>query len=371
MDTDTDESSAVVPTQAQALASWEQRLQDNGNIYSKTTKVHAMAALADGCLETVLDGVVETVNAYEVGDYIVQNPAGERYVMGALDFSLRYESSRPEPSPDPALASKGFKVYLPTGKILAHQLSEEEMKQHFPNGKFMASWGSVMIVEVDDYLAIPFPSGGEIYRIKHSAFLETYALRDLADYVPSQAEALAYWEGTLREDDEVYCKTTLMHAMVARQSGRLETVVDGVLETTKAYAEGDYIMHGTQGERYVMRALDFTSRYERSRPEPAQTEELAKEGFQLFRPTGKVWARELSDEDCAIHSPAGKLVASWGSTMVVSPGDYLAMPHPAGGELYRIERTAFENTYSLQGREESIPSQVKKGIGIAVFACTI
>ena len=40
-----------------------------------------------------------------------------------------------------------------------------------------------------------------------------------------------------------------------------------------------------------------------------------------------------------------QFAASWGEAMRVEPGEYLALPFPAGGEIYRIEAAAFANTY--------------------------
>lgn len=42
---------------------------------------------------------------------------------------------------------------------------------------------------------------------------------------------------------------------------------------------------------------------------------------------------------------AGKFVAPWGEDMIVEEGDLLAVPHPKGGEVYRIEQKAFAQTY--------------------------
>ena len=43
---------------------------------------------------------------------------------------------------------------------------------------------------------------------------------------------------------------------------------------------------------------------------------------------------------------AGRFMASWGEEMLVEEGDILAVPHPNGGEVYRIEQKAFEQTYT-------------------------
>jgi hypothetical protein len=348
------EQAKYVPLQAEALSHWEELMREEGSVYSKTKKLHALIAKEGGVLETIVDGVVETRKSYEKGDFIIHGTKNERYTMSALEFGERYERARPEPASDPALGEEGFKLYRPIGKILAREVSGVEVSTHFPAGQFIASWGSPMEVLPGDFLAMPFPAGGELYRIEKGAFANTYA-KD--GFVPSQAETLAQWQGALRHDGGVYCKTARMHAKLATADGVLETVINGVVETSKKYNRDDFIMHGTEGERYTMSAVDFTGRYEHSSPEPATDPKLAEEGFQLYRSTGKVWARQLSADEVSMRFPMGEFIASWGSPMKIAAGDFLAMPFPSGGEVYRIEETAFNATYSEQSIEDSIPSQ--------------
>ena len=42
-------------------------------------------------------------------------------------------------------------------------------------------------------------------------------------------------------------------------------------------------------------------------------------------------------------------MASWNEPFTVHAGDWLCMPHPDGGECYRIEAGAFASTYRLDG----------------------
>ena len=52
--------------------------------------------------------------------------------------------------------------------------------------------------------------------------------------MPSQQECLAEWVERICAGP-VYQKTTLMHARRATEAGKLETIIDGVVETTKTY----------------------------------------------------------------------------------------------------------------------------------------
>ena len=58
-------------------------------------------------------------------------------------------------------------------------------------------------------------------------------------------------------------------------------------------------MHGTEGERYVMAPDNFKSRYLTEQPRKSPDAALDREGFQLYRPSGKIWAVRLSDADVA------------------------------------------------------------------------
>ena len=65
--------------------------------------------------------------------------------------------------------------------------------------------------------------------------------------------------------------------------------------------------------------------------------------------TGRVWAHLLTEADVAAHFPGGSFMASWNEPFTVHAGDWLCMPHPDGGECYRIEAGAFASTYRLDG----------------------
>ena len=264
--------------------------------------------------------------------------------MSALDFSMRYDCTEPEPARTAALSEEGFQLYLAKGKIWARKLTHDDIASKFPAKKFIASWGSPMLVEEGDYLAMPFPAGREVYRIENVAFTNTYVTESRADHVPSQSEMLMHWGAELRQTAQVYYKTAKVHAQVAQFDGEIETVVDGVVEKRSSYVAGDYIMCGSRGGRYAMAAQDFFERYEK--PEPASDPALGEEGFQLFRPTGRLWARALVAEDVSIHFPAGKLIGKWGGEVTVSASDYIVMPYPSGGEIYRIQECLFKQSYA-------------------------
>lgn len=60
----------------------------------------------------------------------------------------------------------------------------------------------------------------------------------------------------------VFDKTTEITAVQADRAGRLTTVlVDGTVETTKDYAEGEWIVTNPDGERYVIPDVTFRRRH--------------------------------------------------------------------------------------------------------------
>ena len=144
-------------------------------MYAKSTKVLAKEMAEPGELETVIKGVKETSRPYQAGDYIIQNPTGERYALDRATFTKRYLTDAPEPATTPEVAAEGFQLFVACGHVWAHQVTQAECDASFPSSSFMAAWGEPMRVEPGDFLCMPSPAGGEVYRIAKDAFAETYA----------------------------------------------------------------------------------------------------------------------------------------------------------------------------------------------------
>ena len=161
----------------------------------------------------------------------------------------------------------------------------------------------------------------------------------------SQQEARVRWENTLRAG-QLYAKCVKVHAKMCKEKGTCETVVNGIVETSKAYQPGDFMAVNPAGERYIIDAHIFRKRYLIDAPEPAQMAELDPEGFQLFTACGRCWAKQLTQAECEESFPENSFMASWGEAMLVEPGDWLAAPAPQGGEVYRIENQTFSQTYA-------------------------
>ena len=164
--------------------------------------------------------------------------------------------------------------------------------------------------------------------------------------VPSQEEMLADWSLELRRNGHIYGKHAKVHAKVATEHCVVKTVVDGIVEAQQQCVKGDFIMAGTRGGVYGMKREKFEVRYKHKTPLPASNASLAQEGFFLFVPQGSVWACELTPPAIDAHFPEGCFTGSWGGRLTVASGDFLAMPFPAGDEIYCIRKRLFMTTYS-------------------------
>mmetsp|Transcript_981 Transcript_981/g.2492 ORF Transcript_981/g.2492 Transcript_981/m.2492 type:complete len:199 (+) Transcript_981:60-656(+) len=161
----------------------------------------------------------------------------------------------------------------------------------------------------------------------------------------SQAQMLKEF-GHLLEQALLYHKTAYVLARPATPGESVETIVDGKVETRNTAKEGDMIVLNVNadGERYIAKRETFAKKYEDAGGEADE------EGMKRYNPKGVIRAVEVSDTEMA-KIPAHSFVAAWGEEMIVEVGDFLALPHPDGGEIYRIEKNAFGKTYAPMHKE--------------------
>ncbi len=131
------------------------------------------------------------------------------------------------------------------------------------------------------------------------------------------------------------------------------TIVAGKLETLAATGWGDVVVMnieiGSSVERYIVGAEMFAKRYERT------GKTMFTDGFswEMANAKGKVEAFRYDGPPIVFEAP-------WGEDMLMEAGDWLA--HATGGkpdDVYRIERDAFERTYSPEAvrAEPSVPAE--------------
>ena len=137
---------------------------------------------------------------------------------------------------------------------------------------------------------MPFPQGNSVAIIEAKQFEDEYltSTSRTDGRVVSQVEVLNKWDATLRHEGFVHKKITEVHAKRTTEEGIIDTVVDGKIESRRSYDKGDYIVCGSRGGRYPMSVIEFTSRYDISRTEPASEPVLASAGFKRFKAKGKV-----------------------------------------------------------------------------------
>ena len=113
----------------------------------------------------------------------------------------------------------------------------------------------------------------------------------------------------------------------------VETILDGVLETRNVARRGDIIVSGTKDERYVISIKKFIELYD------------VNDRIAIPRQNPR-WVARVGHRDflnAGIKGRSIEFIAPWGETMILNAGDYLVKD--ANGGFYRIEKTAFKDTY--------------------------
>lgn len=158
----------------------------------------------------------------------------------------------------------------------------------------------------------------------------------------SQPEMLALFRPVLDAEGIVFRKKQNVFAKKMQDEAVVVSETSDGFETMNHADIGDYLVKNqtTAGEMYVLKADKFEQRYQWLR--------AAEEGFEEYRPTGRVTAVELTPErQEAMKLPSTfHFEAPWGEDMVAKEGDYIAMP-PDGREVYRIARKEFFETYEI------------------------
>jgi len=145
-------------------------IRDKGCHYRKFQKVHARPAVAGEVIVSVTSGGKETTNTASAGDMVVRNltKAREEYLIDQQSFPKLYKKS--------GSVDDSWKLYDPIGEIRAIEITLD-LRDLLPVGKkffIMAPWGTEQVAMEGDFLVVPLPELGEIYRIGRSEFEQTY-----------------------------------------------------------------------------------------------------------------------------------------------------------------------------------------------------
>lgn len=153
-------------------------------------------------------------------------------------------------------------------------------------------------------------------KISISVTLERRTLKDLSKVLQA---------AIISKKAKTYSKFGSIKAVIVGKSQKVDTIIDGVLETTNTAVPGDYIITGPRREEYVVKAETFKKRYV---PVSGDT----------YKPIGKVVAIKWV-------LPPTTFTASWGEDMILNTGDMLCATPDNLKEPYRIEIKAFRDTY--------------------------
>ncbi|WP_407579536.1 hypothetical protein [Citrobacter koseri] len=145
------------------------------------------------------------------------------------------------------------------------------------------------------------------------------------------------WSGSSVEN---FQKKGEVLARKAIEGEKINTIIDGELETTNVAKKGDVVV---KDKEYIMSKEKFDNRYSGGE---------VGDAFSTFKAKGKIWAMEY------VGKPI-EFVASWGEKMILKTGDFLCNPEKdKPGDLYRIEKSAFTQNYekvlSLRDKIKSV-----------------
>ncbi|QJT71152.1 hypothetical protein GR11A_00115 [Vibrio phage vB_VcorM_GR11A] len=147
----------------------------------------------------------------------------------------------------------------------------------------------------------------------------------------TQKDMELFWNKALDEGRvEHYSKFGTVRARLARKGDVVITEIDGVKETENRAKSSDVVVTGVKGEQYLVDIRKFKERYRG--PKLTYTD-------QVYNAVGETYAARWTGAPL-------KFTASWGEAMIIEPGDYLcSTTQQASGDLYRIERSAFKESY--------------------------
>eukprot|EP00929_Paragymnodinium_shiwhaense_P007061 TRINITY_DN11101_c0_g1_i6.p2 TRINITY_DN11101_c0_g1~~TRINITY_DN11101_c0_g1_i6.p2 ORF type:complete len:122 (+),score=23.93 TRINITY_DN11101_c0_g1_i6:383-748(+) len=112
----------------------------------------------------------------------------------------------------------------------------------------------------------------------------------------------------------------------------------------------------TEKEQYILTQEKFLRVYETPGVEitdHADAAQLKADGYLCYKCKGRIIALEMTQSLLDTHIPESKFVAPWGTDMLCEVGDFLGSPVQPGlapaaplPEMYRIEKSAFAQTYA-------------------------
>jgi len=140
--------------------------------------------------------------------------------------------------------------------------------------------------------------------------------------VLSQEEMREFYKDLPQNEQEFIKRELKLEYRIAEKPERIVTSIDGQQETVNKAEEGDYIITGVKGEKYILNPKKFNERY------------FIDGNFAKTKPV-EITAKQYKGRNMSF-------VASWGEEMILNYNDYLVRN---GDEYYRIEKKAFSEIY--------------------------
>ena len=115
---------------------------------------------------------------------------------------------------------------------------------------------------------------------------------------------------------------------------KIDTVIDGEIETTNTSKDGDWLVTGPKGEQYLIADDKFKKRYAFVSKTPRGDK---------YKAVGNVFAVQFKGATFKFKAP-------WGEEMLCRNGDFICSTSMANvDDVYRIEKDAFAKTYKRKG----------------------
>lgn len=133
-------------------------------------------------------------------------------------------------------------------------------------------------------------------------------------------------------------KTAKVWVRDAHPQEVIETLISGELETSQIAGSDDVVVEATTNsrEQYIISRELLNKRY------LATKRKQIRKGlaWKLYEPVGFAYVVEY-------EGPSATFMAPWNELMIIHKGDYLASTDNDSEFVYRIERSAFEQTYTF------------------------
>jgi len=138
----------------------------------------------------------------------------------------------------------------------------------------------------------------------------------------SQKEMADFYENLPQNEEDFIKRELELEYRIAEKPEKVVTSIDGEQETVNKAEEGDYIITGVKGEKYILNPKKFNERYfiagDKAKTKPVE-----------------ITAKQYKGKSISF-------MASWNEEMILKYNDYLVRN---GNEYYRIEKNAFREIY--------------------------